>query len=526
MASKEDTQAAEQPEVETSHDDAPSEPMKDDPEAPSTAQQSVSAAATGTRSSGPSSRRRAPGSASPVMDVVTQASLSQAASLCGQLGYQGLSGLLLSNLQQPGGGKLTASAAAAAAANSSSLATATTSLSPTASGGSDAAGAGSSSASLGGAIPSKEAVRIAAQKAISEDPPWVHWKKSDMAPQLKTDARRLLIQGALRGYRMARASHGVNRGCYYFECWILPGPSSKEILSQLPSNARLGPGLEEQLRKAVAWEEKQPKKQQSPELQENKADTSNESPSTGRKRKHAATEEDEAPPKVGGHLRIGWSMRTGDLQAPVGYDKWSYGIRNINGSIIHKSERQDSWGGDDFDEGDILGCAICLYDEEDADSNQIRFFKNGECLGTFVIAKGKREGGEAFTGLESGTYYPAVSSYMGGAVKVNFGPHWVYPPRKLPAGFPKFSPISDLCKPPDEPDAAIAKCSPAIKLFRKVEHQNALKEVIKVESQVLVDAYEQYYRENVEDVRRLRTERGCSVQDLPSPNDEEQATEP
>lgn len=31
------------------------------------------------------------------------------------------------------------------------------------------------------------------------------------------------------------------------------------------------------------------------------------------------------------HFRIGWSTRQGELQAPVGYDAYSYGYRDLEG---------------------------------------------------------------------------------------------------------------------------------------------------------------------------------------------------
>jgi Set1/Ash2 histone methyltransferase complex subunit ASH2 len=31
------------------------------------------------------------------------------------------------------------------------------------------------------------------------------------------------------------------------------------------------------------------------------------------------------------HIRLGWSTRQGELQAPVGYDKFSYAYRDISG---------------------------------------------------------------------------------------------------------------------------------------------------------------------------------------------------
>ncbi|CAM9887628.1 unnamed protein product, partial [Laminaria digitata] len=48
--------------------------------------------------------------------------------------------------------------------------------------------------------------------------------------------------------------------------------------------------------------------------------------------------------------------------------------------------------------------------------NEIRFFLNG------------KDQGAAFSGVKPGTYFPAVSLYMGGSVRVNFGPEFVYPP--------------------------------------------------------------------------------------------------
>ena len=31
------------------------------------------------------------------------------------------------------------------------------------------------------------------------------------------------------------------------------------------------------------------------------------------------------------HVRVGWSTRQGELQAPVGFDQYSYGYRDIGG---------------------------------------------------------------------------------------------------------------------------------------------------------------------------------------------------
>jgi SPRY domain len=238
-------------------------------------------------------------------------------------------------------------------------------------------------------------VRLAATKACTEQPPWIHWNRSDMASTTLrvTGQHRLgLAQhaSALRGYRMARASVGCSQGCYYYECWILPGPSTQEILANFPSNARLGPGLQKRLQASLEYEQQQQER-------ERKMNSTASQQALLEERSSAAPMPPPLPPlkppppAVGGHVRVGWSMRTGDLQAPVGYDKWSYGIRDTGGSIIHQSQRQDHWGGQRFGPGDIVGCAVILDPIVDpVANNHVRFFKNGECMGDFVIIKGNR----------------------------------------------------------------------------------------------------------------------------------------
>lgn len=404
-------------------------------------------------------RSRGARSASPILDAVTRASLAQASSILAAQGFPALSALLAS-------------------------------ASPPKTEGDDD----------DGLLPDAVTVKAAALKTTVDFPPWIHWSKTDLAPQLKVgDPRRLTLSGPLRGYRMGRASTAAaaDGRCYYYECWIQPGPSATSILAQLPSNARLGPGLEKQLQAAVAWEQRQAAATKDDESE----------PSTKKPRL------DPDRPRVGGHVRLGWSMRTGDLQAPAGYDKWSYAIRDVGGSIIHQSQRQDHWGGEGFMEGDVVGCAL-LQSPEDPASNHIRFFKNGECLGRFVLSKGKRQGGEAFF-IEAGTYYPAVSCYMGGGVTANFGPHWVCPPRRLPVGMRKMTPLSELCPPPPGSEEAVEKCAAAIKVFRKPEHQAQLKVAIQVEANVRREAYEAHVAQRVAEVRAAREERGLPTTDLP-----------
>ena len=441
------------------------------------------------------------------MDAITVAALTSAVPHMNSAGFLGLAGLLSSAAQET----------TSPANNAGSL------------------------------IPAVEIVRSAAKKAVIEQPLWLHWSKQDMAPTFKCDPTRLSITGALRGYRMARASHGVSSsGSYYYECVVLPGPSSTDILYSLPPNARLGPGLREKLQAAVEWEEAQAQQttNRQPPPSDHHSDTTgtvDEHSSKRRKVEENNNSKSSPPPQVGGHVRIGWSMRTGDLQAPVGYDKWSYGIRDIDGSILHCSRRQDNWGGEGFGAGDVIGCAICFDDNynnnEDNDddddaterksNNHIRFFKNGDCMGQFVISKGKREGGEAFSHIERGTYYPAISCYMGGSVRANFGPYWICPPKRsrLPPGLKNLKAMSTVCPPPVSPDEAVNHLAAAVKNFRKAEHQQSLKDAIRTESETQCQLYADYSKNYVEEIRQARMDRGLPLTDLPEPEESSMADE-
>uniref|UniRef100_F6WHI9 B30.2/SPRY domain-containing protein n=1 Tax=Ciona intestinalis TaxID=7719 RepID=F6WHI9_CIOIN len=165
----------------------------------------------------------------------------------------------------------------------------------------------------------------------------------------------------------------------------------------------------------------------------------------------------------GSAARIGWSQKLGNLQAPLGYDKFSYSWRSRKGTRFHQSRGKHY--SDGYAQGDVLGFYIHLppskstntltdtckdnalikfksffyfeeKDEVDLEEKRLRiskgafieFFKNGK-------SQGKAWENEIF----SGSYYPCVSLYKSATVQVNFGPNFKFQPKM---NFP-CKPISD-----------------------------------------------------------------------------------
>ena len=67
-----------------------------------------------------------------------------------------------------------------------------------------------------------------------------------------------------------------------------------------------------------------------------------------------------------GSCRIGWSQISGDLQAPCGYDQFSYSFRSSPGSLFHASRERpapESYKVG-YKVGDVLGCVIVLPEVE------------------------------------------------------------------------------------------------------------------------------------------------------------------
>ncbi|KAL7472157.1 hypothetical protein ACHAXS_012489 [Conticribra weissflogii] len=377
-------------------------------------------------------------------------------------------------------------------------------------------------------LPSVEAVTNAAKKAINDCPPYVTLSIRDSAPQLKLEnpppipsterdnsngkvtlQRKLVVRGGMKGYRMSRATHGVSKGCYYYEAVIMG--STTEDQSENSSNNKI---------RALELD--------------------------GFDGQSASKRQKTIPlsfsGKMNGHIRVGWSTRLGDLQAPVGYDKHSYAIRDISGSRVHNSRREDLWGGREFGPGDVMGFAISLQGETVANEtgeasetnptnsneneesaktlrNCIFFFKNGELLGKID--------GLAFDNIAPDTYFPAISCYEESAARLNFGPHFVYPPASLPYGI-KVQPLSEVCPPPPTPDDAVDMILSGSKEGKKIFFSkrtdesivNAFKQLVKAEAVVRHDAYSQHLKLHSKEIKFLREERGLDTIDVARCDDE------
>ncbi|KAL5018512.1 hypothetical protein ScPMuIL_004234 [Solemya velum] len=188
--------------------------------------------------------------------------------------------------------------------------------------------------------------------------------------------------------------------------------------------------------------------------------------------------------------RIGWSQALGNLQAPCGYDKFSYSWRSRKGTRFHQSRgKHFSEGG--YGEGDVIGFYIYLPEPEDVskvlpqtykDRPLVKFkshlyfeekdyvtetekalkplprtkmvmFKNGECEGT------------AFVDICEGIYYPCVSLYRNAKITMNFGPQFRCPPRDLI----NYRPMSDAAS------ESMVECALADTLYH-IENEGKLPE--------------------------------------------------
>uniref|UniRef100_A0A8C8FX06 Set1/Ash2 histone methyltransferase complex subunit ASH2 n=1 Tax=Oncorhynchus tshawytscha TaxID=74940 RepID=A0A8C8FX06_ONCTS len=170
---------------------------------------------------------------------------------------------------------------------------------------------------------------------------------------------------------------------------------------------------------------------------------------------------DEMPPDTA--ARLGWSQPLGNLQAPLGYDKFSYSWRSKKGTRFHQSVGKHYSSG--YGQGDTLGFFVELPDGTETakalpdtykDKALIKFKsylyfeekdyvdKAEKSLKTvtpsrMLFYKNGVNQGQAYENLFEGLYFPAISLYRGCTVSVNFGPHFKHPPKDI-----KYQPMSDM----------------------------------------------------------------------------------
>lgn len=164
--------------------------------------------------------------------------------------------------------------------------------------------------------------------------------------------------------------------------------------------------------------------------------------------------------------RIGWSQMLGNLQAPCGYDKFSYSWRSRKGSKCHQSYVKTY--SEPYKQGDVLGFYISLpepqdphfllpqtfkdkplvkfknhlyYEEKDSVSEAEKALKPWTKSSIAFYLNGKNQG-VAFEDIFEGTYYPAISIYKGAKVTVNFGPTFKCKPDKISS----YQPMSNAAR--------------------------------------------------------------------------------
>ena len=156
------------------------------------------------------------------------------------------------------------------------------------------------------------------------------------------------------------------------------------------------------------------------------------------------------------HCRLGFSTARGDIEAPVGYDWFGFAYRDVDGSAVHQSVRRAY--GAPFGVGDVVGMLIRLpalappaegawalpadrvwkLDERFVPTRKYATHTvPGSCAtdrtrtvewlqvhpgSSIEFSVNGVAQGVAFRDIPQGTYYPAVSLYMGATVRVHFGP--------------------------------------------------------------------------------------------------------
>lgn len=141
--------------------------------------------------------------------------------------------------------------------------------------------------------------------------------------------------------------------------------------------------------------------------------------------------------------RVGWAQILAQTQGPVGFDEFSYGIRDRDGHLVHCGRPYPY--AQAFPPDTVVGILLELPTEEPpsfAENERTRIEKQFPPLkfgqyhvrqdilqqGSISFFLDGRGFGTAFANIYHGKYYPAVSMFGGAKVTVNPGPLFAHPP--------------------------------------------------------------------------------------------------
>ncbi|KAJ1890931.1 transcription factor, contains a PHD finger motif, partial [Coemansia sp. IMI 209127] len=232
-----------------------------------------------------------------------------------------------------------------------------------------------------------------------QGPAHISREETHSAPQFVIGSDRRTVWND-KGYRMAKASHGVESGAWYFEADILE-PVRPEF------NIRIG------------WS------QISGELQ---APCGSDVFSYSMRAKPSTRFHVSRGSFYGEDYEPGDTLGVLLFLPPLDKDekqdledrKWHPGERYRQFTYSRPVAQRPPYANSELPPLPVLAGSELVY------------FKNGKCLGP------------AFQKLYLGKYYPAISTYMGGKVMVNLGPTFKYPPPETWHEDTPIRPITDL----------------------------------------------------------------------------------
>ncbi|XP_018013745.1 set1/Ash2 histone methyltransferase complex subunit ASH2 [Hyalella azteca] len=200
----------------------------------------------------------------------------------------------------------------------------------------------------------------------------------DRAPQLHTTDDRRAVVGE-KGYSLIRATHGVSRGTWYFECTITDQPDGSHVRlgwAQQLANLQAPLGYDKfgyswRSRKGTVFHE-----------------------SHGKHYGDGFSKDDV----LGILIHIPPESNPVSMLPPTYKDKPLVKFR----SHLYYEDKDD--------------IAAAVKQLKPVKGSYIKFFKNGESPGM------------AFSDIHSGVYYPSLSLYKSISVSINFGPNFVHAP--------------------------------------------------------------------------------------------------